>query len=243
MGKIIQRERSVLPACDVPLDLYEKIVKVTADIDGIGGYKIGPALTGRLGYDKVVEITRKYTQKPLIFDGQKWGTDIPDTARSILTPLNESGIDVVILFPQSGPVTEKAWIEAAFEQGLGVIVGGLMSHSKYVRSEGGYLADEAIMEMYLNAAELGVSDFVVPGNRPDDIRKIREILELRGISPTFYAPGFVVQGGSISDAAKVAGNSWHAIVGRGIYGNFEKTGRYFTEDEIINAALKHISKL
>jgi len=92
-----------------------------------------------------------------------------------------------------------------------------MTHPKYVRSEGGYIADEAIMEMYLNAANLGVSDFVVPGNKPDDIRRIRETLEQRGVSPTFYAPGFVAQGGSISDAAKVAGDSWHAIVGRGIY--------------------------
>ena len=33
----------------------------------------------------------------------------------------------------------------------------------------------------------------------------------------FYTPGFVAQGGKISDAARVAGDNWHAIVGRGIY--------------------------
>ena len=127
MGKIIQRERSIIPACDVPLDLYERIVRDTTDVDGVGAYKIGPALTGRPGYDKVVETTRRYTNNPLIFDGQKWGTDVPDTARSILTPVKESGIDAVILFPQSGPETERAWIEAALEQSLGVIFGGLMT--------------------------------------------------------------------------------------------------------------------
>ena len=108
-----------------------------------------------------------------------------------------------------------------------------MTHPKYVRSEGGYIADEAIMEMYLNAANLGVSDFVVPGNKPDDIRRIRETLEQRGVSPTFYAPGFVAQGGSISDAAKVAGDSWHAIVGRGIY----------KAEDIRKSALEHTSQL
>lgn len=233
MGKIIQRERSIIPACDVPLDLYERIVKDTADVDGVGAYKVGFELGLGYGLPRVVELTRKYNNKPIIYDHQKAGTDIPDTGKNFARTMKNAGVDAVIFFPQSGPETEKAWIEAAFEQGLGVIIGGLMTHPKYVRSEGGYLADEATMEMYLNAADLGVSDFVVPGNRPDDIRRIRETLEQRGVSPTFYAPGFVAQGGSISDAAKVAGNSWHAIVGRGIY----------KAEDIRKAALEHTSQL
>ena len=233
MGKIIQRERSIIPACDVPLDLYERIVRDTADVDGVGAYKVGFELGLGYGLPRVVELTRKYNGKPIIYDHQKAGTDIPDTGKNFARTMKNAGVDAVIFFPQSGPETEKAWIEAAFEQDLGVIIGGLMTHPRYVRSEGGYLADEATMEMYLNAAELGVSDFVVPGNRPDDIRRIRETLEQRGVSPTFYAPGFVAQGGSISDATKVAGNSWHAIVGRGIY----------KAQDIRKAALEHTSQL
>ncbi len=145
----------------------------------------------------------------------------------------KAGVDAVILFPQSGPETEKAWIEAAKEEDLGIIVGGLMTHPRYVRSEGGYLADKAVIEMYLNGADMGVTDFVVPGNKPDDIKRIKETLEERGISPTFYAPGFVAQGGEISDAAKVAGKNWHAIVGRGIY----------ESENIRQAALEYTSKL
>ena len=94
----------------------------------------------------------------------------------------EAGIDAIILFPQAGPETERAWIEYALEENLGVIVGGLMTHPKYVRSEGGFLADEAIMEMYLNAADQGITDFVVPGNKPDEIMRIRKALEQKGIS-------------------------------------------------------------
>ena len=217
MGKIIQRERSIIPACDVPLEVYKEIVKETGKIDGIGGYKVGFFLGLDYGLPRIVETARRYTDKPLIYDHQKAGTDIPDMGKKFIDVCKKAGVDAVILFPQSGPETEKAWIESALEKDLGVIVGGLMTHPKYVRSEGGYLADEAVMEMYLNAAGLGVTDFVVPGNKPDDIRRIRETLEERGILPTFYAPGFVAQGGEISDAAKVAGNSWHAIVGRGIY--------------------------
>ena len=217
MGKIIQRERSIIPACDVSLDMYEEIVKETADVEGIGGYKIGFFLGLNYGLPKIVEITRRYTNKPIIYDHQKAGTDIPDMGKKFMDVCKRSGVDAVILFPQAGPETERAWIESAFEKDLGVIVGGLMTHPKYVRSEGGYLADESIMEIYLNAMDLGVTDFVVPGNRPNDIRKIKEVLESKGVSPIFYAPGFVAQGGEISEAAKVAGNKWHAIVGRGIY--------------------------
>jgi len=36
---------------------------------------------------------------------------------------------------------------------------------------------------------------------------------------TLYVPGFVAQGGMISEVAKVAGPRWHAIVGRAIYGS------------------------
>lgn len=217
MGRIIHRERSIIPACDIPLQDYIGLVADTADVEGVGGYKIGFYLGLGYGLDKVVNLTRKLTNKPIIYDHQKAGTDIPDTGSKFVEVCKNSGVDAIILFPQSGPETEKAWIKSALDQGLGVIVGGLMTHPKYKRSEGGYIADEAIMEIYVNAADLGVKDFVVPGNKPDAIREIREILENKGIAPTFYAPGFVAQGGEISNAAKTAGYSWHAIVGRGLY--------------------------
>lgn len=217
MRRIIQRDRSIIPACDVPLEGFEEIVKGTGNVDGVGAYKVGFFLGLEHGLPKVMEVARKHTNKPVIYDHQKAGTDIPPMGSKFMDVCKRAGVDAVILFPQAGAETEKVWIESALEKDLGVIVGGLMTHPKYVRSEGGYLADEAILEMYLNAAKLGVINFVVPGNRPDDIVRIKEALEGKGISPIFYAPGFVAQGGEISKTAKVAGDSWHAIVGRGIY--------------------------
>ena len=69
----------------------------------------------------------------------------------------------------------------------------------------------------LKAVEEGVTDFVVPGNKVNEIISIRKMLEEKGITPTFYSPGLVTQGGKISDAGQVAGKRWHAIIGRGIY--------------------------
>ncbi|MDP2864307.1 MAG: hypothetical protein Q8N73_01445, partial [bacterium] len=69
------------------------------------------------------------------------------------------------------------------------------------------------------AAENGVSNFVVPGNKTEFVLRYRELLEklLGQGNFTLYAPGFIAQLGIISETGKVAGESWHAIVGSAIY--------------------------
>ena len=214
---LIKRERSIIPACDFSdLELFEKIVRETADIEAVGGYKIGFRLGYRYSVPRIVQIIRKNTTKPIIFDHQKAGTDIPDLGEDYARDMKSFGIDAIILFPQAGPITQQKWTEAALDAGLVVIVGGEMTHKRYKRSEGGYISDEALEEIYNNAAEQGVTDFVVPGNKLNRIQLYKELLESKGIVPTFYAPGFVAQKGEISEATKLL-KRWHAIVGRGIY--------------------------
>ncbi|MDP2947817.1 MAG: orotidine 5'-phosphate decarboxylase / HUMPS family protein [Nanoarchaeota archaeon] len=216
--KIIGRERSVIPACDVAtLEQFEELVKQTADVEGIGAYKIGFGLGLRYGLPKVVEIARKHTNKPLIYDHQKAATDIPETGRDFAELNKEAGIDAVILFPQAGPETERAWIYHALDKGLKVIVGGRMTHPAHVVSEGGFITDEGTLDMYRIGARAGLTNFVVPGNKPEVIKQVRELIEAEGVSnPVFHSPGFVAQGGKISDAAKYAGDRFHGIIGRGI---------------------------
>jgi orotidine-5'-phosphate decarboxylase len=216
--KIIGRDRSVIPACDVKtISQFEELIKQTSDVDGIGGYKIGFGLGLRYGLPKVVEIARKHTDKPLIYDHQKAATDIPDTGKDFAELNKEAGIDTVILFPQAGPETGRAWIYHALDNGLNVIVGGRMTHPAYAVSEGGFITDEGALDMYRIAARAGVNSFVVPGNKPEVIKQVKELVEAEGVDPIFYAPGFIAQGGKIESAAKAAGNRFHGIVGRGIY--------------------------
>ncbi|MCX6773575.1 MAG: orotidine 5'-phosphate decarboxylase [Candidatus Micrarchaeota archaeon] len=216
--KIIDMDRSIIPACDVEtIEEFEELVKQTADVKGIGGYKVGFELGLGYGLPKVVETVRKYSDKPIIYDHQKAGTDIPDTGKNFAKVCKKAGVDTVIFFPQAGPETERAWIYHALDNGLKVIVGGRMTHSAYAVSEGGFITDNGAMEMYRIAARAGISNFVVPGNKPDVIKQVKELVEAEGVSPVFYAPGFVAQGGKIEDTTKVAGEKWHAIVGRGIY--------------------------
>ncbi len=232
--KIIGRDRSVIPACDVEtLEQFEELVKQTADVPGIGGYKLGFELGLGFGLPAVVKAARKYTDKPLIYDHQKAGTDIPDTGKNFARVMKRAGIDTVILFPQAGPETERAWIYHALDNGLNVIVGGRMTHPAYAVSEGGFITDEGALDMYRLAARAGINNFVVPGNKPAVIKQIKGIVEAEGVSPILYAPGFVAQGGKIAAAAEVAGDRFHGIVGRGIYKALDMK----------QAAIEHTSQL
>ena len=233
---VINLDKSVIPACDVSdLEQFREIVKQTADIDGIGGYKIGFELGLTHGLPKVVAAAREFTDKPVIYDHQKAGTDIPDTGKNFAKVMKIAGVDAVIFFPQAGPETERAWIYHALDNDLKVIVGGRMTHPAYSVSEGGFITDEGAMTMYRTAAQAGISHFVVPGNKPDVIKQVRELVEAEGVDPIFFAPGFVAQGGKIGEATAVAGAHWHAIVGRGITEAPNKDYRA--------AALEHTSQL
>lgn len=215
---IIKQEKSIIPACDLSsLEELEKLVKATAGIDGVSAYKIGFELVIRFGMKIVVETIRKLSDKPIIYDHQKGGTDVPFTGKRFAKACKESGVDAVILFPHTGPETEKAWIEACKEEGLGVIIGGEMTHQGYLVSDNGFLSDDTPTRIYEIAANMGVTDFVVPGNKPEKIEEYRKLLEAMGVTPVFYSPGLISQGGDISASGKAAGKRWHAIVGRALY--------------------------
>jgi len=227
---IIQTDRSIIPACDVgTITALKQLVESTCSVEGIGGYKIGFELVIPYGMKMVVETIRAFTDLPIIYDHQKAGTDVPFTGEKFARACK--GADAAILFPQAGPETEKAWINALREAGFGVIVGGEMTHQMYLSSEGGFLRDDAPLEMYRVAVQNKVADFVVPGNKPERIRQYRELIEDMGTEPTFYSPGLVSQRGEITEAAKAAGKRWHAIVGRALY-----------ESKDINATAKELTK-
>ena len=212
---IIKLDKSIIPSCDVDsLEKLKKIVKETCSVEGIGAYKVGFELVIPFGMKKVVETIRDLTKLPIIYDHQKGGTDIPDTGGKFMKACK--GFDAVIIFPQSGPETEVAWIKAAQKMKMSLIVGGEMTHPAYLEEEGGFIKDNAPARMYEIAAAMGVNDFVVPGNKINKVLQYKKIIEAKVKNPVFYSPGLITQGGSISDAAKKL-ERWHAIVGRAIF--------------------------
>lgn len=212
---IINLKKSIIPSCDVnSLDKLSKLVKATCSVKGVGAYKIGFELVIPFGIGKVVKTIRKITKLPIIYDHQKAGTDIPEMGEKFMRVCR--GVDAVILFPQAGPETEAAWIKAAQDAKMKVIVGGEMTHQAFLKEAGGYIDNSAPKRIYGIAASMGVTDFVVPGNKPDKVMEYKKIIENKIKEPVFYSPGLVAQGGKISDLAKKL-DRWHAIVGRAIY--------------------------
>jgi orotidine-5'-phosphate decarboxylase len=219
LAALITAQRSLIPACDVAsAEELESLVRSTTNVPGIGAYKLGLELTIRYGLTHLVNIVRRHSKLPLIYDHQKGGTDIPELGRKFAGSCRAAGVDAVILFPLAGAETQRTWIDACVEAGLRVIVGGYMTQKAFLVSDGGFIADDSPTRIYELAAELGVTDFVVPGNQPEVVAAQRKFFERRGRQFIFYAPGFVGQGGSVADFARVAGSRWHAIVGAAIYG-------------------------
>lgn len=217
---LIPLKRSIVPACDVSdLETFEKLVKETGDVKGIGGFKVGIELAIPYGLTEVVKRAKEHTDLPVIYDHQKAGNDIPEMGSKFASAARKSGVEAVILFPFTSPITLAEWIKACKGEGLHVLVGGHMTHKGFLESEGGFIADSAPERIYSLAAGLGVRDFVVPGNKVDFVEKYKGVLEdiLGKDQFTLYAPGFVTQGGDISETGKVAGENFHAIVGSGIY--------------------------
>lgn len=206
--------RKVIPALDVTdLSRIESLIKAIDAQDIIYGYKAGFSLGLTHGLPKVVQAIRKYSNKPIIYDHQKAATDIPDTGKLFAQTMKDSGIDEVILFPQAGPVTLEAWVKAVQEQEMKVIVGGIMTHPKFVVSEGGFIRDEAVIEMYQKSHQLNVNSFVVPLTKPQVVKKLYSEAGLDE-NCVFYSPGFGKQGG---DAAQFAFLKTHyMIIGRSL---------------------------
>lgn len=212
---IINLKKSIIPSCDVDsLEKLGKLVKATCSVKGVGAYKIGFELVIPFGIEKVVKTIRKITKLPIIYDHQKAGTDIPEMGSKFMKACKL--VDAVILFPQAGPETEAAWIRAAQQSRMKVIIGGEMTHQAFLKSAGGFIEDNAPKRIYEIAASMGVADFVIPGNKLEKSMEYVKIIKNKVKNPVFYSPGLITQGGRISDLAQQLA-SWHAIIGRAIY--------------------------
>ncbi len=216
--RLIQADRSVIPAADVSVEHYSRLLSATAGVPRIEAIKTGMALGYRMSLPRAVDFAHQVGLK-VIHDHQKAATDIPETGKEYAAVCKEAGVDMAILFPQSGPETGEAWIKALQDVGIIVAVGGEMTHKRYKRSEGGYMADEALVEMYTLGAENGVRSFVVPGNRVERVQIYKQLLDdmIGEGEYDFMSPGFIAQGGEIAPFAESAGKRWHAITGRAIY--------------------------
>jgi len=216
---LFETNHGVIVACDVDtLDAFEALVRETCHVDGVVGYKIGATLGLAYGLQPLTDTVSEHCNLPVIYDHQKAATDIPQMGEPFARVCKNGGVDSVILFPQAGPETEKAFISAVIEHDMEPMVGGEMTHPGYLADEQGYLRSDAPPDMYRLAAEHDVTFFIVPGNRPAALRRYHDLLTGLMDQPAFCMPGIGRQGGSISKAfEQLGGAAKYAIVGSAIY--------------------------
>ncbi len=218
--RIIQADKSIVFAADVQPHKFRGNIEELEGVEGLGGVKIGFEVgLGRglrRSVDDVLEVNEKLS---VIYDHQKAANDIPETGMNFARAMRVARVDAAILFPFTGPKTQDRWINELKERNIAVIQGAEMTHEKIRASEGGYIIDAAFHRMFAKAVELGVRDFVVPGNKPDKVVEYKAVFdsEIGEGHYTLWAPGFINQGGDLSETGAVAGPRFNAIVGSAIY--------------------------
>ena len=217
-GKI-PYDKSIIISTETSLETLIKLVEETKDVKGIGGYKVGMQLGLTDTLAKTVATIKERTELPVIFDYQKAGNDIPEMGKIFAKICKDARVDSAILFPFAGGMTTREWIHALQESGVNVMVGVHMTHPEFLWEEGGIIHADGPARVFDIAAKAGVKDFVVPGTKLNYVATYKKLLDdaLGAGTYSLYSPGFVAQGGSIAEMDKIAGDNWHAIVGRGVY--------------------------
>lgn len=235
---LIQARTGVIVAADVAgLDELRRLVAACAGVPEVVAIKIGFSLGLRHGLPAVVDAIARISAVPVIYDHQKAGTDIPQMGGPFAAVCRDAGVKGVIFFPQAGPKTLEGFVVGAFRCGLTPIVGLVMTHEAYLKSEGGYIVDDAPDAMARTAIELGVKDFVLPGTKPEIVRRFSTGVLASVESAGVFMPGIGSQGGDLKGAFWAATPHRHfAIIGSAIYGAKEpRTALQAFVQEVKNA--------
>lgn len=215
----LEHERGIVPALDMSRlsDAKEFIIDVD-DAGKLTAYKVGSTLASDKGHHTTALQLKRVTSKPLIYDHQKFGSDTPNTVRNQLETFKE--YDAVIAFPFGGSETRQAISDYARDLDIDILWGGVMTQPGFHSKEGGYVHYTAIGNVYRECADEGWNMYVLPATRPNVSRAIRKAVESR-VDPDkvmHFAPGWVTQGGDMSEADEIVGPRAQLIKGRSLIG-------------------------
>jgi len=217
---VLFEKQGIIVACDVSsLHALAELVEATADCGAVTGFKLGFTLGMRYGLPRVVKSIRARTKKPIVYDHQKAGTDIPQTGLFFAELCAESRCDGAILFPHAGPATLETWVDALQKHKITPIVGAVMTHPHFLASEGGFVIDNASAQIYYVALSKGVSHFVLPATKPEQVIMLKEEAMRLGVScPIILSPGIGRQKANVTEVRqRFADLKWSAIIGSAIY--------------------------
>lgn len=216
---IIPAEQSLVLAMDVDGAWFYDLMSALELVESIGAVKFG-FLQLNTGLESCVELARDTLGNvPILYEHQKIGSGVTEGDFKFAKTLKRAGVDAVIIYPFTGPTTQENWTKSLLDEGLEVLIGGVMTHEKFLLSEGGYVADEAVLKIFSLAIAQGVEHFVIPANKLHWVARIKQLLddELGPGKYVLYGNGFIRQGGDLASCMRIVGNRLHAIIGSAIY--------------------------
>lgn len=151
--------------------IISSIITSTRDFPFIVGYKINAESIILSGLESIVKLIKEQSSLPLIYDHQKFGSDNPDISwGGIIEKIKKVGVDALVILPYAGKEILKRIIKSCNKIGLLAIVCGDLSYKGYFNDEGGYIDSDSQQRIYLDAARLGVSHFLMSCNRLERIK-------------------------------------------------------------------------
>lgn len=201
----------IIPALDVGKEKAFELVGKLEDVSHLlAGLKIGSLLAYE-NKPKIIADLKEITRAPVIFDGQKLATDIPEIVKEQVDMFASAGADQIIACPMGGGnITLQAFFDRCKEYGVTPVCVIKMTHPGAER----YLAANSADLILQDALQIGIKNFVYPATKPDILEKHRSILNAqKGI--TIKATGFKIQGGFPSQLRNLGVSEF--IVGRAVY--------------------------
>lgn len=257
MDSAFSLPRGVIVACDIApnMDNLKRLVDETKDVDGIVAYKLGRRFEIKTQLGTAIDVIKDLTLKPIIVDVQKEGNDVEFTEPEFIGDYSSVGVKNLILFPLASPRVQKVCVDACRKHDIMPIGGYRMTQKLFTSDESGeiwdvgtpneklkgklyrgYISPDAMQRAYELYADLDIDFYIAPGTLPEEIRKIREIVEARGINPSFGLPGIGRQQGEISSSFEplkgVKGA--YAIIGSSIYKapNVKEAAKMFADEAL-----------
>ncbi|MFH1649434.1 MAG: hypothetical protein ABIA93_02710 [Candidatus Woesearchaeota archaeon] len=185
MAKIIETERSIVPAWNVKTSRFRKVLQGTANVEGIGAYMIGAVPILEHGLPEAVERAREVRQGvPLLYNHGGLGSDFEQLQSPVFQEIKRAGVEAVVLTGLAGPSVLSSWIRAAQTAGLEVVLEQMQPHSGFLSQNpmdtsdvlSGYLLPKAIIDAHKLAVSQGVRMFILPGESaylPDFVEQMK----------------------------------------------------------------------
>lgn len=166
-----QKNGVIIDLCCLHGKSYMAAIEAADNIPFVAGYRVGTLPVLEYGLKDTIRSIRKISGKPVIYDHQKLGSDLPGVYKDGMLDLIKSfGTDGVFIFPLGGKEVLESIINKCNDIKLIPVVCGDLSYKGFFTEEGGYMDIDVQQRIYLDAASYGVSHFMMSCNRVDRIK-------------------------------------------------------------------------